>query len=79
MSGYGSPDDEALRAQIRVEERITLIRMALPLGHSRANCKACGEAIPQARQNILPGVAYCVACADDAVYTKTKYREPWAT
>lgn len=34
-------------------------------GSSATHCESCGEAIPDARRFILPGVGLCVACQSD--------------
>lgn len=43
-------------------ERISEIRQQLPSGASATHCMTCGEAIPQARREALPGVQLCVIC-----------------
>lgn len=37
-------------------------RARLPRGESAAECVECGEDIPQARRDALPGVTTCIAC-----------------
>ena len=38
-------------------------------------CKSCGNQIPQARVNILPGVKLCVGCAEGRVPKKLAITE----
>lgn len=35
-------------------------------GRSRPDCAECGEPIPQARRDAVPGVQFCVACQSEA-------------
>ncbi len=79
MSGYGSPDDEAERASIRVEERVALARSQLPTGPGSTVCVGCGEPIPEARQKAIPGTRHCVDCQSKKDYDKPSFKEPWAT
>jgi RNA polymerase-binding transcription factor DksA len=78
MSGYGGPDDEALRAMIRVEEQVALARSMLPSGPGSSTCHGCGQLIDERRRKIFPGTQHCVKCSEaNAVWPK--YKEPWAT
>lgn len=79
MSGYGGPDDEALRASIRVEEQIALARSQLPSGPGTLNCVECGEPIPEARRKAMVGTRHCVDCQAILDANKPTYKEPWAT
>lgn len=57
--------DEFDIAQERVEadnERAVENRVRFR-GESAAECVECGEEIPQARREALPGVTQCVTCA----------------
>lgn len=49
--------EHALAAQRAVQAHYT--------GASATHCEGCGEAIPDARRLILPGVGLCVACQSD--------------
>ena len=44
--------EEALSSRSRIE------------GESAAVCDECGEPIPQARRNAIPGVRLCVECQE---------------
>lgn len=37
-----------------------------PMGESAKVCDECGEAIPEARRQAVPGCRLCVACQEDA-------------
>ena len=37
-------------------------RTARPAGRSASHCLDCGEPIPEARQQAVPGVTLCVEC-----------------
>lgn len=78
MSGYGGPDDESIRAQIRVDEAVAVAKASLPKGPGSLTCLDCGTGIPEARRRALPGVIYCVDCAGSHEVRLTA-KEPWAT
>lgn len=78
MSGYGSVDDEAERASIRVEEQVAITRARLPKGPGSSTCLECGEPIPDGRRKALPGVVYCIGCQDNHDIKFTA-KVPWAT
>lgn len=69
MSGYGSPDDEAIHAGILAENGIRRIQSLAYVGKSNEYCIECGDRIPEARRLALPGVKKCVPCAEG--------RNPW--
>lgn len=79
MSGYGSPDDEALRADIRVAEWIALAQSMLPKGPGSIHCVECGDTIAEARRKAMPGTRHCVDCQAELDHNKPVFREPWAT
>ena len=65
MSGYAGPDNESEHALILSENAIHAARQLLPSGNFRFRfCQDCGEEIPQKRRELLPGVMFCVACAE---------------
>lgn len=45
-----------------VEDALQRIRRNLPEGESLKQCEECGEDIPQARREAVPGVRLCVGC-----------------
>ncbi|MGY6630378.1 MAG: DksA/TraR family C4-type zinc finger protein [Wenzhouxiangella sp.] len=63
MAG-GWARDGAVQDQIdsTVEDAVERARARLPKGPSREDCEECGEAIPKARREAIPGVKLCVAC-----------------
>ena len=58
--------DGAVQDQIdaSVDEAVELARSRLPSGRSLSHCEECGEAIPAARREAIPGVRRCVACQE---------------
>ena len=67
MAG-GFAKDGAVQEQIdaSIEDEIARARSRLPRGESLKSCEECGEAIPLARQQAVPGVRLCLACQEDA-------------
>ena len=58
----------ATRRQIdaSVGDAVERARRALPVGESLTHCEDCGEEIPEARRQAVPGVRRCVACQSEA-------------
>ena len=56
--------DGAVQEQIdaSVEDAVEQARSRLPRGESLSHCEACGEAIPEARRQAVPGVRLCIEC-----------------
>jgi len=56
--------DGAVQEQIdaTVEDAIRDARSKLPTGESLRYCEDCGNEIPKARRDALPGVRRCVSC-----------------
>ena len=65
----GWAGDGAVQDQIdaTVQDGINRAQSRLPRGPSLSHCETCGNEIPEARRNAVPGVRLCVACqeADD--------------
>ena len=63
MAG-GWSKDGAVQDQIddSVKDAVALARSQLPQGESLTHCEECGEEIPQARREAVPGVRLCVNC-----------------
>lgn len=62
-SGWSS--DGAVQDQIdsTLQDAVWRARDALPKGaESLSFCEGCGDAIPDARRAILPGVRLCITC-----------------
>lgn len=66
MAG-GFAKDGAVQDQIdaTVEDAIKRARDQLPRGESRRKCAECGNTIPPARREAIPGVRLCVSCQAD--------------
>lgn len=60
----GWAQDGAVQEQIEdsLKDAVMAARARLPSGESATDCDECGEDIPQARREALPGVRTCVAC-----------------
>ena len=65
MAG-GFAKDGAVQDQIdaTIEDAVERARSHLPRGESLSECEECGELIPQARREAVPGVRLCVACQE---------------
>ena len=63
MAG-GWARDDAVQEQIdaTVDDAVAHARSRLQSGESAAECRECGENIPQARRNAVPGVKFCIEC-----------------
>ena len=66
MAG-GWARDGAVQDQIdaSVDDAVKLARSRLPRGESLAHCEECGDSIPQARRDAVPGVRLCIACQSE--------------
>ena len=65
MAG-GWAKDGAVQDQIdaSVEDAVNRARAELARGESARECQECGEAIPEARREAVPGVQYCIGCQE---------------
>ena len=63
MAG-GWTRDGAVQDQIdaNVEDAVKQARSCLTSGKSLSHCEECGNAIPEARREAMPGVSFCVSC-----------------
>jgi len=59
VTDYASDLEEARREAALDAHRAA---QALHAGPSATHCEGCGEAIPEARRVVVPGVVRCVAC-----------------
>ena len=66
MAG-GFAKDGAVQEQIdaTVEDAVKHARDQLPRGESLSHCEECGQPIPEARREAVPGVRLCVACQSE--------------
>lgn len=60
----GWAKDGAVQEQLddTIEDAVQRARERLPRGESLTHCAECGEPIPQARRDALPGVRLCIGC-----------------
>ena len=63
----GWAKDGAVQDQIddTVQDALQRARSQLPQGESLTHCEECGEEIPLARRQALPGVRLCIACQEE--------------
>ena len=66
MAG-GFTKDGAVQDQIdaTVEDAVRRARGRLPQGPSLQHCADCGQTIPEARRDAMPGVRLCVTCQSE--------------
>lgn len=64
----GWAGDTAVQDQIEsdVADGVQRARQQLPAGAGRSHCLDCGEAIPAARREALPGAVRCLDCQEQA-------------
>ena len=63
----GWAGDGAVQDQIdsTIDDAVARARRELPRGESNKFCDECGEPIPEARRQAIPGVRYCVKCQQE--------------
>jgi len=63
----GWAGDDAVQEQIEssIEDAVQRARSQVPHGESLRHCEECGEPIPEARRQALPGVRLCVTCQSE--------------
>jgi phage/conjugal plasmid C-4 type zinc finger TraR family protein len=63
----GWAGDGAVQQQIddSIDDAIKRARAQLPTGPSLSHCEECGESIPEARRQAVPGVRLCLPCQDE--------------
>ena len=66
MAG-GWAKDGAVQDQIdaNVADAVKRARAQLGRGESLRECEDCGDTIPEARRQAMPGVRRCVACQEE--------------
>ena len=66
MAG-GFAKDGAVQDQIdaTVEDSVKRVRSRIPRGESLTHCAECGDEIPEARRNAVPGVRLCIRCQSE--------------
>ena len=60
----GWAPDGAVEDQIddTVTDEVMRAWACMPTGEGQTHCVECGDAIPEARRRVLPGVRTCVEC-----------------
>ena len=63
----GWAGDGAVQDQIdaTVKDGVSRAQASLPSGPSLTHCAECNAAIPEARQQAIPGVRLCVKCQEE--------------
>ena len=63
----GWAGDGAVQQQIddSIRDAIKRTQAQLPSGPSLTHCEECGQPIPEARQQAVPGVRFCVTCQEE--------------
>jgi phage/conjugal plasmid C-4 type zinc finger TraR family protein len=67
-AGYGAVQDQIDQS---IADAIQRARAQLPRGEGTLKCVDCGEEIPRARREAVPGVQLCVACQEEADAAKS--------
>ncbi|MFB9869009.1 DksA/TraR family C4-type zinc finger protein [Vreelandella sulfidaeris] len=63
MAGGWSKDGaEQEQIENTLDDAVQRARHQLPRGESLKECDECGEPIPEARRQALPGVRLCIDC-----------------
>lgn len=57
-------DADVAQSQIELNIDCALAKIKHYKGTSSEFCEECGEPIPEARRNLLPGITICVDCAE---------------
>lgn len=60
--GWARDGAEHEQMDATVNDALERARRSLPSGESLAFCDECGNPIPEARRQALPGVQHCVHC-----------------
>ena len=63
--GWSRDGDVQEQIDATVESGVQLARSRLTKGESSSHCEECGEAIPEARREAMPGVRFCVRCQSE--------------
>ena len=71
----GWAKEGAVQEQIdaTVKDAIERAKSSLPQGPSLTHCAECGSEIPQARQEAIPGVRFCLPCQDSRDRAATQF------
>lgn len=63
----GWANDDAVNEQINstIEDAVARARGEIPRGESLYECEECGDPIPEARRQAVPGVRLCLTCQQE--------------
>ncbi|KPQ22089.1 MULTISPECIES: DksA/TraR family C4-type zinc finger protein [unclassified Halomonas] len=60
--GWAKDGAEQEQMESTLNDAVQRARSQLPRGESLELCEECGDPIPDARRNAIPGVRLCVVC-----------------
>lgn len=60
--GWSKDGEVQQQIDSAVEEALDRLRREAPQGASLESCELCGQEIPRARREAVPGVRLCVPC-----------------
>ncbi|MCA1772037.1 MAG: DksA/TraR family C4-type zinc finger protein [Halomonas sp.] len=63
--GWAKDGAEQEQMESTLNDAVQRARHQLPSGESLENCEECGDLIPEARRQAIPGVRLCVACQSE--------------
>ena len=63
--GWAGEDAAQEQIDATVKDGIARAKSRLGSGPSRSHCEECGEAIPEARRQAVPGVRLCLPCQSE--------------
>jgi len=62
--GWAGEDAAQDQIDATVEDGVKRAKSRLPSGPSLTHCEDCGNEIPEARREAIPGVRLCIACQE---------------
>lgn len=73
----GWAGDGAVQDQIdsTIDDAVARARRELPRGESNKFCDECGEPIPEARRQAIPGVRYCGSASRRKIYITIHFQD----
>lgn len=71
----GWANDDAVNEQINstIEDAVARARGEIPRGDSLYECEECGDPIPEARRQAVPGVRLCLNCQQEKDLQNSSY------
>ena len=71
----GWANDDAVNEQINstIEDAVARARGEIPRGDSLYECEECGDPIPEARRQAVPGVRLCLNCQQEKDSQNSSY------